>query len=135
MVRRLFLLFVIALFSVSFAKAEGYQLSTHILDINKGKPAAGVNVELYRMSEKAEWTKIDEGRTDSNGRIADFLQEGNNDNKGVYKLIFYVEPYLSGEGQNSIYPFIEVVFKIDDDVHYHIPLTLSANGYSTYRGN
>lgn len=121
--------------SVPSAKADNYQLSTHILDINKGRPASGVEVELFKMSDSSEWTRIDGETTDSNGRIANFLKEGKEDNKGVYKLVFYVAPYIEKEGQESIYPFIEIVFKIDEDVHYHIPLTLSANGYSTYRGN
>lgn len=125
----------VGLFSVSFSQADKYQLSTHILDINKGEPARGVKVELYKISDASEWVKIDSATTDMNGRIATFLQEGKKDNRGIYKLIFYVEPYLKSEGQKSIYPFIEIVFKIEDDVHYHIPLTLSANGYSTYRGN
>ncbi|MGC1633228.1 MAG: hydroxyisourate hydrolase, partial [Gelidibacter sp.] len=37
--------------------------------------------------------------------------------------------------QSSFYPFIEVVFEIKDDNHYHVPITLSPFGYSTYRGN
>ena len=36
---------------------------------------------------------------------------------------------------DSFYPYIEVVFQIKDDQHYHVPITLSPFGYATYRGN
>ncbi|MGO1752665.1 MAG: hydroxyisourate hydrolase, partial [Psychroflexus sp.] len=36
---------------------------------------------------------------------------------------------------NSFYPYIEVVFEIENQKHYHVPITLSAYGYSTYRGS
>ena len=56
-------------------------------------------------------------------------------NIGVYKLIFRVQPYFESQKLESFYPFVEVVFEIKDNEHYHVPITLSANGYSTYRGN
>ncbi|MCY6293643.1 hydroxyisourate hydrolase [Bacteroides fragilis] len=50
-------------------------------------------------------------------------------------LKFYTEPYFLEQGLKSIYPFVEVIFRIEGKKHYHIPITMSANGYSTYRGN
>lgn len=114
---------------------ESYQLSTHILDIQKGSPAPGVPILLYRWNPSDEtWAQIDEGVTDRNGRIADFLSHKNN-NEGIYKLRFETAPYFAGQKEKSIYPFIEVIFQIRGNGHYHIPLTVSANVYSTYRGN
>ncbi len=112
-----------------------YQLSTHILDVNIGKPASKVPVKLFKYDEQNQnWQKIAENITDDNGRIANFLPK-NKDNKGTYKLTFETNSYFSSQNTASIYPFVEVVFKIDENTHYHIPLSMSANGYATYRGN
>lgn len=112
---------------------EKFQLSTHILDISKGQGASNVLVQLEKLDGK-KWVAIDESKTDSNGRIKEFLKM-NNSNVGVYKLIFMVKPYFESQKLESFYPFVEVVFEIKDNEHYHVPITLSANGYSTYRGN
>lgn len=128
----LFLLVAVAFPLVAQNNAT-YQLSTHILDINRGVPASGVTIELYSQ-QKGEWVKIDEGRTDSNGRIGNFLPY-TEANDGIYKLKFLVAPYFEVQQLSSIYPYVEVVFRVTGNGHYHIPLTLSANGYSTYRGS
>ena len=66
----------------------------------------------------------------------DFLKVENGTSKhGIFKLTYFVEPYFKKLDQSSFYPFIEVVFEIKDDNHYHVPITLSPFGYSTYRGN
>ena len=88
------------------------------------------------MGTADKWVCIDEKTTDSNGRVKDFLlQDGKTDNKGIYKLTFHTEPYFKSQDKESFYPFIEVVFEIKDNSHYHVPITLSPYGYSTYRGN
>lgn len=129
---------VILLLSLSFgtiyAQPAGYQLSTHILDINKGLPAREVSITLYKLNPANEWVKVASKVTDENGRIPDFLP-ANKDNAGTYKLKFETEPYFQAQGLKSIYPFVEIVFKIEGNSHYHIPITMSANGYSTYRGS
>lgn len=131
------LMFTIALFcfsSFAFAQNTTYQLSSHILDVSKGMPAAGVTIKLEKQNEFTQaWTKIDEKITDTNGRIGDFLPGKNN--KGIYKLTYFTSPYFKANNTESFYPFIEVVFEIKDENHYHVPITLSAYGYSTYRGN
>lgn len=121
--------------NVQAVENQTYQLSTHILDISLGKPAAGVDVALSKFDENSlNWQEIDSGVTDKNGRIADFLPEGR-DNAGTYKLTFKTYDYFKSQGLDSIYPYVDVVFKINGDTHYHIPITMSANGYATYRGN
>ena len=120
--------------SVSAAAAD-YQLSTHILDVNLGRPAPGVVIALFRLTEDGTaWNKVGEGVTDANGRIGNFLP-ATQANDGIYKLRFETGNYFRKQNRKSIYPFIEVVFEITGDSHYHIPITLSANGYGTYRGN
>lgn len=122
--------------SFTFAQGSKYQLSSHILDITQGQPAAGVKISLSRQDSSGKWEFIDEKQTDKNGRISDFLKiEKGINHQGVYKLTYHTAPYFKFLGQESFYPFIEVVFELKDDNHYHVPITLSAFGYSTYRGN
>ena len=120
--------------SLIFSQSKDYQLSSHILDISTGLPAPGVSVKLEKMKDAKTWTYVDEKKTDANGRIPDFLKSGK-DNKGIYRLTFLVSDYFKQKGTPSFYPFIEVVFQIEDENHYHVPITLSPFGYSTYRGN
>lgn len=119
-----------------YAQTESHQLSTHILDISKGEPAQGADITLYKLnpSTPSQWKQIATGKTDVNGRISNFLPDIE-DNTGIYMLKFYTEPYFLKQGLKSIYPFVEVIFRIEGKKHYHIPITMSANGYSTYRGN
>lgn len=122
--------------SFSFAQEAKFQLSSHILDISKGQPAPNVNILLSKQDRNGNWLNIDEKTTDQNGRITDFLKvEHNKNNQGIYKLTYYTAPYFQSMGLESFYPFIEVVFEIKDQKHYHVPITLSAFGYATYRGN
>ena len=121
--------------SAAFVQAQTYQLSSHILDISTGLPAPEVPVKLQTWNEKDDtWTVVDQKITDENGRIKDFLEQ-KNAAKGVYKLTFLVADYFKNKQVTSFYPFIEVVFEIKDNKHYHVPITLSPFGYSTYRGN
>jgi len=130
------ILILLILFSAFIQAQEKYQLSSHILDISQGKPAPNVKIALSKQDKNQNWVLIDEKYTDNNGRIKDFLkEESNENNNGVYKLTFYITPYFEKLKQKTFYPFIEVVFEIKDNQHYHIPITLSPYGYSTYRGN
>ena len=131
-------LLLILLFSafLSTAKAPSYQLSSHILDITQGAPAAGVSIRLSKMTSDGGWVIVDEKITDTKGRISDFLpEEPGVDHRGIYKLTYFTKPYFEQLGQTSFYPFIEVVFELKDNSHYHVPITLSPFGYATYRGN
>ncbi|EHC1463312.1 hydroxyisourate hydrolase [Campylobacter coli] len=130
---------LLALISIPiFLSATEYQLSTHILDINSGQPASNVKVELYNLDQNRQWVKISEKFTKKNGRIADFLPYEKTENRsfGVYKLKFYTKDYYISHKVDSFYPFVEVSFELlKDQKHYHIPITLSPFGYSTYRGS
>lgn len=120
----------------TFAQESKYQLSSHILDITQGQPATGVKISLSKQDKSGNWKSIDEKLTDKNGRINDFLKVENGINhQGIYKLTYYTAPYFKLLAQESFYPLIEVVFELKDNNHYHVPITLSAFGYSTYRGN
>ena len=119
--------------------AYHYQLSSHILDIVKGQPAQNVKVKLEKqLADGRGWIVVDEKTTNKEGRIADFLkvEDGKEDtNNGIYRLTFYTKPYFESQNISTFYPFIEVVFEVTGDTHYHVPITLSPYGYSTYRGS
>lgn len=121
---------------ILFAQEVKYQLSSHILDITQGKPALGVSITLSKQNKNGVWVKVDEKVTDENGRIKNFLKEEKGvSHQGIYKLTYHTTPYFEKLGQQSFYPFVEVVFELKDNSHYHVPITLSPYGYSTYRGN
>lgn len=110
------------------------QLTTHILDTTKGKPAAGVDIILYQYS-KDDWVKIANGVTNNDGRIPDLLNKDVTMPFGTYKLRFETRPYFTKQSVESFYPFIEIVFEVTTAEHYHVPLLLNPFGYSTYRGS
>lgn len=127
-------LFAIILTTTVFAQEKDYQLSTHILDISIGKPAGQVEVRLEKMNKQSkDWKEVSTKTTKESGRINDFLPGHNN--QGVYRFTFYTKPYFNNKDEKSFYPFIQVVFEITGDKHYHVPITLSQFGYSTYRGS
>lgn len=121
--------------SIIFAQKNNYQLSSHILDVSKGVPVSGVSIKLEKYNEQNKtWYLVDEKITDKNGRITDFLNSEKS-NIGIYKLTYFTNDYFKKNNIESFYPFIDVVFQIKDQNHYHVPITLSAFGYATYRGN
>ncbi len=130
-------LFAVLISAFSFAQTKEitYQLSSHILDVSKGMPASGVTIKLEKFNEAQKtWTLVEEKVTDKNGRVPNFL-DSSAANNGTYKLTYYTKEYFQKNRTESFYPWVEVVFQIADNTHYHVPITLSAYGYSTYRGN
>lgn len=108
-------------------------ISTEVIDSTKGVPAAGLQVSLYKLIE-GRWTYINEGFTNYSGRFDKFVDR-TNCTLGRYKLHYDVDRYFESKKQESLYPFIEIVFDIKGkNANYHIPLILSANGYTTYKG-
>lgn len=121
--------------NITYGQTTNYQLSTHILDVSSGMPATGVTVQLEKLNEKTKtWVYVDKNVTDEQGRIKAFLDQ-KQQNRGIYKLTFFVKDYFLSKKMGTFYPFVDVVFEIQDNKHYHVPITLSAFGYSTYRGN
>lgn len=119
-----------------YAQKKTYQLSSHILDITVGQPAKNVEISLYKQGKNDNWVLKDKKLTDNNGRVNSFLEQNNNsENRGVFKLKFETKPYFAKQNKDTFYPFVEVVFEINNDNHYHVPITLTPYGYSTYRGN
>jgi len=112
------------------------QITTHILDTSRGKPAQGVPVILYRQHDNdSYWDIIAANTTDKDGRIKEFADQNGQLTPGVYKLKFETSQYFERHTTSSFYPCIEVMFNVSKGEHYHIPLLLSPFGYSTYRGS
>jgi 5-hydroxyisourate hydrolase len=95
-------------------------ISTHVLDTERGRPAAGVRVELYRGEEL-----IAAKDTDSDGRIPDLSGDLE---PGTYRLVFL--PVSS-----PFFERIEVKVSLSDTAHVHIPLLLSPYVCTIYRGS
>jgi 5-hydroxyisourate hydrolase len=113
-------------------------ISTHILDTNLGRPAANVAITLSEFRDNAaggSWHQIGSAFTDQDGRSKTLL----GDRRLVatdYKLRFDVGAYFHDLRVPSLYPWVEIVFTVaDPSQHCHIPLLLTANGYTTYRGS
>ena len=109
-------------------------LSTHILDTAIGKPAAGVALQLSLLSGES-WSEIGSGVTDADGRCKTLLGDHPLD-AATYRIRFDTASYYATQKLSGLYPYVEIVFTVRDAAqHYHIPLLLTANGYSTYRGS
>jgi 5-hydroxyisourate hydrolase len=106
-------------------------ITTHVLDAVLGKPASGIDVRLEKKIAEL-WVRLSEGSTDGDGRCRDLCHDGGS---GAYRLTFAVDAYFATRGRISIYPEVSISFFVDGEQHYHIPLLLSDNGYTTYRGS
>jgi 5-hydroxyisourate hydrolase len=93
-------------------------LSTHVLDVERGRPAAGVRVELYRGDEQ-----VGSSETDSDGRIAEL---GTSLEPGAYRLVF--------APPSPFFRRVELEVALGDG-HHHIPLLVSSYSCTTYRGS
>ena len=110
-------------------------ITTHVLDVAAGHPAAGIDVVLEAKSDDG-FEAIGSGTTDNDGRIADLLPSDHRLIPGVYRLTFHVGPYLEASETAGFYDDIPIQFRVDvPSEHYHVPLLLSPYGYSTYRGS
>lgn len=112
------------------------RISTHVLDTALGKPARDVPVRLEKQDVSGEWQVLTSACTDQDGRCAQLLPEGEDISIGVYRLIFDTQTYHARQKIDALYPAVEITFKANEgESHFHIPLLLSPNGYTTYRGS
>lgn len=109
-------------------------LSTHVLDTAAGRPAEGVPLALFHAGDTG-WEELGAGRTDADGRCGTLLGERALE-ATTYKLRFSTGDYFAAQKIVGLYPYVEIVFHVRDPAqHFHIPLLLTANGYTTYRGS
>lgn len=114
------------------------KLSTHVLDLSAGRPAAGLRLELRRISPGPALIKT--AVTNADGRTDAPLLGPDEMAAGTYQLEFYVADYFSSKGAGpQKTPFLDVVpvrFSIaDPSASYHVPLLVTPWGYNTYRGS
>jgi len=111
------------------------RVSTHVLDLTLGKPAKELAVRLERQ-ESSGWRVVQAQRTDQDGRCGQLLPAGEDLSPGSYRLAFDTGSYYSSQEMNTLYPVVEITFSVrEGETQYHIPLLLSPNGYTTYRGS
>jgi 5-hydroxyisourate hydrolase len=102
-------------------------ITTHVLDLGTGRPAAGVPVVLERR-DGTVWTPVENAVTDSDGRTPHLPGTAGHE----HRLMFDVAAY---QGRDAFFPKVTIVFRAADEDHLHVPLLLSRYGYSTYRGS
>ena len=104
-------------------------LSTHVLHLHEGLPAAGLTVDLM-----AGGGRVARGVTDADGRIgawdgAAALAAG------AYELIFHTGDWFRARGVTAFHPRVRIEFEVGGRPHYHVPLLLNRYGFTTYRGS
>ncbi len=110
-------------------------ISTHILDTGAGRPAPDVSVTLEQLVDGA-WIPLSHRSTDTDGRVKQMLPESKTLEAADYRLTFGTGAYFESAHATGLYPEVQITFTVrDSGGHYHIPLLLTANGYSTYRGS
>ena len=114
------------------------RLTTHVLDLITGKPAQGLEIELWSLEGDTS-VHLKTVQTNKDGRVDETLLKGSVLVTGIYELRFKAGEYLRRQGLTLPDPlFLDIIpirFGVaDPDSDYHIPLLLSAYGYSTYRG-
>jgi 5-hydroxyisourate hydrolase len=92
-------------------------ISTHVLDTERGRPAPGVHVELWRDEEL-----VGSGKTDADGRIRELAAA----EPGTYRMVF--------RPPSPFFRRVELEVELGDG-HHHIPLLVSSYACATYRGS
>ncbi len=106
-------------------------ITTHVLDTSRGRPAAGVAVEL-RIKEAGGWRTLGRDQTDADGRLKTLLADAAPLSPAIYEIVYDTRAYFP----DGLYPEVKIVFEVrEPNAHYHIPLLLSPFGYTTYRGS
>jgi 5-hydroxyisourate hydrolase len=113
-------------------------LTTHVLDTARGRPAAGMALELFRI-EDGERRSLKRIEANADGRTDAPLLTEDEFEAGLYEIVFEVGAYFAGEPGVVDPPFLDRVpirFGVaDPSAHYHVPLLASPWSYNTYRGS
>jgi 5-hydroxyisourate hydrolase len=114
------------------------KLSTHVLDLTSGRPAAGIRIALSRLAPSPGPIKTVTSNAD--GRTDSPLLDASEMAAGTYQLEFHVGDYFAAKGPAAKgLPFLDIVpvrFGISDpSASYHVPLLVTPWAYNTYRGS
>jgi hydroxyisourate hydrolase len=116
-------------------------LTTHVLDVARGRPAEGVAIELVRLDATGVATPVTAAVTNGDGRTDAPLIAPGALETGTYELRFAVGAYFAAAdpGMAADPPFLDVVpvrFGIADAAaQHHVPLLVTPWSYGTYRGS
>jgi len=109
-------------------------ISTHVLDVARGRPAEGVEVLLEKRVGEA-WIPCGAAVTNADGRCSELLA-AEQVSPGDLRLSFATAAYFERLGVPAFFPEVSIVFRVGaEGTKYHVPLLLSPFGYSTYRGS
>ncbi|SFD71589.1 5-hydroxyisourate hydrolase [Paenibacillus catalpae] len=126
---------------------SGGRITTHVLDTSRGKPATGLQVELWLIESTESGfvegrTQLRTAATNEDGRLAAPLLDSEEMLAAVYEIVFCAGDYFRDEKRRHIleaepvFDRIPIRFYVADaNSHYHIPLLVAPGGYSTYRGS
>lgn len=120
-------------------------ITTHVLDVSRGSPAAGVEVSLeiwqgmhphplFGDTDTSGWVFLGSSATDKDGRSGQLMSMGQVLNPGFYRISFNTGKYCPA----GFFPYVSIVFEVKESQkleHFHVPLLLSPFSFSTYRGS
>jgi 5-hydroxyisourate hydrolase len=120
---------------VADAPAGTPTISTHVLDTERGAPAVGIHVSLYKLGEDDRPIRLTQALTDDDGRVRDLLERPLS--PGTYRLEFSLAARAAGEpGDERFFRRLAVDLLIEDVARsYHVPLLLAPYSMTTYRGS
>lgn len=110
-------------------------ISTHVLDTELGRPAAGVHVSLYKVGEDGRPIRLTQALTDADGRVRDLLERPMS--PGDYRLEFVLSGRTTPEADDDrFFRRVAVDLRVEDvSRSYHVPLLLAPYSMTTYRGS
>jgi 5-hydroxyisourate hydrolase len=119
----------------SAVPAAAPTISTHVLDAERGLPAEGVHVTLYKLGDDGQAIRMTQALTDRDGRIRDLLERPLL--AGDYRLEFNLAAdERPGSGDDRFFRRLALDLRVDDTTRsYHVPLLLSSFAMTTYRGS
>jgi 5-hydroxyisourate hydrolase len=110
-------------------------ISTHVLDTEVGRPAAGVHVTLSKLGDDGHPIRLTQALTDEDGRVPDLLNRPLS--TGDYRLDFALAGRTTPEAPDDrFFRRISIDLRVDDvGRSYHVPLLLAPYSMTTYRGS
>ena len=110
-------------------------ISTHVLDAERGAPAVGVHVTLYKLGEDDRPIRLTQALTDDDGRVRDLLERPMS--PGTYRLEFSLAGRTVGDDADErFFRRLAIDLKVEDvSRSYHVPLLLAPFSMTTYRGS
>jgi 5-hydroxyisourate hydrolase len=109
-------------------------ISTHVLDTEAGKPAAGVHVTLFKLGEDDRPIRVTQALTDGDGRVRDLLERPLS--AGTYRLEFALSARGDDAADARFFQRLSVDLRIDDvSRSYHVPMLVAPYSMTTYRGS